>query len=664
MAFILRQSNDTQNPTLTGGVYGYWISAGRPIYYKYNPATQRTAFVIIIADGGRYGMSDLTLAEYKSVPLTDYKFHRGILTPQIEPVVIDAFDDSSDSVTTETAHGFIDGDLVRFGVSDGTLATPLSTETKYKVNKAEEFYFEILDLDDNPVDLTDIGNGYQIVWKADTGFDDAEQGLPEYAPEIESTLSNVTYVEGLLSVAHSHATNPPDWGDFRFAGNGRRLMDYDDEGTEIGVINGDTEEETDQLTLVPLHVIDNYLVNYKGEHSRIDFESWFEMRTRAEQLIWQRIRTDETSTQNGLIGRYYASIDFDESTLKVARLDANVNFNFGTTSPAPGMPNTNYSIEWLGQIKFEFSELYTIECEHDNTVKIWIDGIELLNETSAGTHDFTFNAEADSVHNIKIHFTQTTSVAYIYLRWSSTSQTEEIVPSVWLFPSDEQVLQYGDIGIAFPNPTEASEVHERLMERIPGYDWTDSNGKIVFLPPNREEEFEFSYDKVDDDSEANFVYKSFSKKRRPISERKNFMIAKLRNASLTGYPDAYVQADRPEIRRLTNGEPSNDNAPELGVCTISMAERMLEQQMVFKTDPVHVLGISGYSASSKLRKNFIGRISYIDTDGNFVENQRVIITFHAWGASNGQNNFTFLQIAESFYTVEDVGEQTEGSRNG
>lgn len=658
MGTILRANDATTNPTLPGGVYGPWITKGIPVYFIYKSG--RTHFIILISDGGRYGMADLTLAEYKSVPLTEYQYHRGTFTKQISPFAISNINTTTDFVTTTLSHGFNNGDLIRFGVSDGVLPLALSTTLKYQVADKTATTFKVKTADGATyIDFQDVGSGNLIVWKANAGWDDPEQGLPTWCPEFDSTFSNIAYVEGRLSAAHSHATNAPDWDDFRFAGNGRRLMDYDDEGNELGVVNGSNAGEIKTLSLAPLHVLDNYLVGYKGDINRIDFPSWRALRDAAEIEVWQRIVTDITGTTHGLIARYYQGDDYTNLILTRTDLEVNIPSTGPGVPPAPGVIGYGFSIILSGKIKFEFSETYTLSFVVDDEVELWIDGTRILHATTVGTHTVQRAFIANQVYQIEIRFRQyqNTGGGNLYqcqFKWQSASQSLEIVPSDFLYPSDEIVLQYGNVGMAFPTPTEASEVHERLMERCPGWDWTDSNGKIVFLAPDRANAFEFRFDRPDDDSQANFVYGSFQKTRRPLSERRNLKLGKGRNSTQTGYPIFYVQVDRDELRDLSNGEPSNDPAIELGVCTRSLAERMMEMDLKIKSDPTHVFNISGVRGSSIIRKNDFITVYYIDLNGNFVADVTGLVTSHSWGARNSRNDFVALPIEGDYYSVEEV----------
>ena len=635
---------------MPGGVYGKYITAGRPVYYTYDGT--RTRFIIFIADGGKYGLDKIDAFEYKSTALAtaDWQFHRGTITKQVSPKAISAVSTTNNTLTS-TAHGYNNGDTVRVRVTNGLLPNPLVKTTKYFiVEKTTDDFKLSLTSGGSAIDITTAGSGSLIVWKADAGFDDVDQGLPTFCPEVNTTFSNIAYIEGKLSVGYSHATNQPDWVDFRIIGTGRRLMDYSNVGAELGIVSNND----DTLSNTALEIIDNLLVNYKIKPTRIDWASWKTLRDDADVIILQRpIEENNPITSPGKwTGRYYYNNDFTNQI--ATRLDDYVNFSFGTSAPLTGMPTTNYSIRWNGQIKPLYTENYTFHLNHDDGGKLYIDGQLVISNASIADDSITINLVANQVYNIQIDFVQATSNGTCIFTWQSTSQAVQPVPSVSQSEVDTNFVRRYECHTAFPTPVEASEVHERLMERVPGWDWTDDNGLIKFLAPNRSTAFAFDFDMVDDDSQANFAKDTFSKKRKRIGERKNFQLFKYRNVQTFGYPNAYTQADRPQIRRFNNSEPTNDPAEDLGVSTRSLAERMAELEMVLKSDASYTAEISGSRSSSKIRKNHKITASYYDLDGRFVADDTFLVMLHSWGSKQGQNDFQLLPIPDPFYSDEDL----------
>lgn len=652
MGWILRTKDDVNNPTLPGGVYGKYITIGRAVYWRYDGS--RTRYLIFISDGGRYGMDSIDSLEYNGAVQDpdDYRFHPGTITKQIDPVNV-IIDDSNETVIW-TAHGLSVDDVIRFGVIDGNMATPLLKTVTYKVRTVDDAdTIKIKDMAGTGIDFDDAGTGQMIAWRANAGFDDPDQGLPEFVPEVDTTLSGISYVEGMLTSGVSSPTEPPNWDAFRIIGIGRKLMDYDNTGAEVGLISGADED----LFNLPLQVVDNFLVNYNGRSSRIDWASWKLFRDAADVLIWQRVvdTNDDTppTTENGFTGRYYDDEVF--GNLVLTRQDPTINFPSNSDPPGPGVPAVGFSVEWSGQIQAKFSELTNLKLIHDDHAWLWVDGNLLIDETIYGTHSADYTFVADQLYDIRIRLSQLPATGVnpwaCVFKWSSISLPEEVVPASSAVPSDITVARYANHA-AFPIAIEASEVHERLMERAPGWDWTDDNGKVTFLGPDRPVVFAFTFDRMDDDTKPNLVKETFEKKRRPLADRPNFLLARWRDVLRTGFPFGFVQADREELRVFTNGEPTNNPAEDLGVSTRSLAERILEMEMTLKSDPTYIALLSGGRRSSLIRKNNIVTCTYIDIDNNFVVDDRMLVTFHAWGASDGHNDFSLLPIEKDFYVDE------------
>lgn len=652
MPFILRQSNQDQNPTLPGGVYGKYITIGKPVYYKYDGS--QTRFIIFISDGGRYGLDKIDTFEYKGVALdpSTWKFHRGTFPKQISPKVVTVVDATANAFTIN-AHGFAENDPIKLATT-GLIPTPLIAKKKYYAKNVTANTFQVSEtVGGAAIDISSIGTGTLRAWKAyDCGFDDLEQGLPDYCPEVNSTFNNIAYIEGKLPIAQSSISDPPDWEDFRILGTGRRLQSYDANGTALGVISNNDN----QLANVALQIVDNLIVNYKVKKARIDFPSLLSLKQAADVTILQRPKENTgTTVAAKFTGRYYSQMDF--SGLISTQLDTNINFNWGAGAPVPGAPTSYYSVRWTGQIKALYNELYTFSLLVDDIGKVYIDGQLLIDATyTMGTVTAQMQLQAGRVYSIQIDYQAVTNPNYIYFKWQSASQALEFVPAVSA-DTYSTVNRYANHS-AIASPIEASEYHERLMERVPGWDWTDDE-KIKFLPPDRPFKFNFNYDLLDDDSKANFVKGTFNKKRRLLSDRENFRLFKYRNVQETFYPVEYVQADREALRRLNGGEPNNDAAEDLGVATRSLAERMAENEMVFKSDPSFSASIAGARPSSKVRKNDLVKASYYDFNDNFVVDGNFIVTLHSWGDKTGKNDFALLPIIVPFYTDEPVSEEAQ-----
>src|SRR4051794_8330744 len=78
----------------------------------------------------------------------------------------------------------------------------------------------------------------------------------------------------------------------------------------------------------------------------------------------------------GLQANYFNNVNFTGT--QVARLDAQVNFNFGTGKPISGISAGTYSVRWTGQVKPAFSETYTFKVVSDDGVRLWINHTPII----------------------------------------------------------------------------------------------------------------------------------------------------------------------------------------------------------------------------------------------------------------------------------------------
>lgn len=658
MGWTLRTEQDQNNPTLPDGVYYLFITIGTPFYWKV--AGSDIAGIIAISGGGKYGLDKVTSFEYKGTPLTEgteWIFHRGTFSSQIAPIQVTL---SGSTFTNTGTNPFADGDEVRGRSIDGNLPVPLEegilgqSKKYFIINRTATTFQLSLTSGGSAITMTDSGSGQLIFWKANKGFDDiGGQGLSTFAPETENTFNNIAWIE--FQHNFGSTTEPPDWEDFRIFGVGRRLRDFDADGSEGIILHDD-----DMLGNPALIIADNYLWNHKGAPERIDWASLYTMRQASEVDILYRVNTSDTAITTGFTGRYFQGDDFTNQI--TSRQDATINIpdSLPTVNPATGVDGHGFSIIWKAQISPRYSELYTLKFDIDDEVECFVEGGSILHATSVGVHTATYSFIADQTYDIEIRFRQIYNAGIgnhykCIFKWSSASQTEEVVPAARVFPSDEVVKRYR-VSLAFNQATEASEIHELVMERVVGWDWTDDDGLIKFLPPDRPTVYAFAFDKMDDDSFANFTNQSFTRKRRLLIERENFKLGRYRKSTLDLYPYRFVQADRENLRRFTNGEPSNSPYIDIGVMTESQAQRFLEMQMVIKTDPDHLAEISGGIESSKLRKCQWITVFYVDDAGEVI-NQKYMITFIAWGDSASRQDFSLLPIPtdpSGFYSDEPI----------
>ncbi|GEM_PF-2021507 len=136
----------------------------------------------------------------------------------------------------------------------------------------------------------------------------------------------------------------------------------------------------------------------------------------------------------GLVAQYFNNVDF---TAPVAtRVDRQVDFDWGSGVPAPGVDGETFSVRWLGQVDAEFSETYTFHVTSDDGARLFIDGVMRFEDwTMHGPVENTASVMLTAGrHDIALEYFDDTGGASIRLEWSSASQARQVIPASRLFP--------------------------------------------------------------------------------------------------------------------------------------------------------------------------------------------------------------------------------------
>ncbi|PBC86311.1 alpha-L-fucosidase [Streptomyces sp. 2224.1] len=141
-------------------------------------------------------------------------------------------------------------------------------------------------------------------------------------------------------------------------------------------------------------------------------------------------------TGTGLTARSWANGSFTGPPA-VTTVDPTVNkaYRFDG-SPDPAIPADHFSTRWTGSIQPRFDETYTFTAVSDDTVRLWIDGKLVIDNTTPHgpkADKGTVTLRAGHRHSIRLDHTEQTGEAYMKLLWSSPSQPQQIVPQRQLY---------------------------------------------------------------------------------------------------------------------------------------------------------------------------------------------------------------------------------------
>lgn len=160
----------------------------------------------------------------------------------------------------------------------------------------------------------------------------------------------------------------------------------------------------------------------------------------------------------GLTGTYYSGMNFE--TEVGTRIDAEINFSWGTESPMAGVNNDGFSVRWTGQVQPRYSGNYTFYTTSDNGCRVWVNEQQIINRwtgTPGVTYSETISLTAGQKYDIKIEYFENDNLSGCKLEWASAFQSREVIPQSQLYKDISSTKLYDtnapvDIKV-FPNPS-------------------------------------------------------------------------------------------------------------------------------------------------------------------------------------------------------------------
>lgn len=170
-------------------------------------------------------------------------------------------------------------------------------------------------------------------------------------------------------------------------------------------------------------------------------------------VMIQKSTLSETGRGTGLKGSYF---DGDSlATEAYSRIDAMVDFNWGTGAPVPGIGSGDYSVRWTGQVEPTFTETYTFYANSHGGTRLWVNGTLLFDYWGGHNRNEqrgSIALEAGKRYDIRLEYRETNGIGAVRLLWESSSQAKDVIPQNQLYP----------LGVPTGIRAEASETSIRL----------------------------------------------------------------------------------------------------------------------------------------------------------------------------------------------------------
>ena len=149
-----------------------------------------------------------------------------------------------------------------------------------------------------------------------------------------------------------------------------------------------------------------------------------------------RVAGGSIGTGSGLRGAYFSDSTLDNRLF--SRTDRAINFDWGSSSPAAGIPADGFSARWTGRLQAQFNDTYTFHLTAAGGVRLFIDGQLLNNDWSpsgSGERTATLKLTAGQTYSIRVDYRHGSGDAGISLEWSSPRTPKSLIPRSQLYPT-------------------------------------------------------------------------------------------------------------------------------------------------------------------------------------------------------------------------------------
>jgi|AntRauTorcE11898_2_1112593.scaffolds.fasta_scaffold00825_5 type IV pilus assembly protein PilY1 len=183
--------------------------------------------------------------------------------------------------------------------------------------------------------------------------------------------------------------------------------------------------------------------------------------------------TSYSESQNGLTGFYCDRDNEPEDNVcndpDVERLDGPIDFDSGVADWLPSGAdsdgnNNEVNVVWTGQIEPATSDIYQIQTQSDDGVRVYIDGVRVIDNYT--THSVATDTSgpipmtAGEGYDIRIEYFESTGDEVLKLEWIDSAGNTEIIPASELSPVAEEPVITGRHLFASTNAAGANDVDD------------------------------------------------------------------------------------------------------------------------------------------------------------------------------------------------------------
>ncbi|HTY73582.1 MAG TPA: PA14 domain-containing protein, partial [Actinomycetes bacterium] len=144
------------------------------------------------------------------------------------------------------------------------------------------------------------------------------------------------------------------------------------------------------------------------------------------------VSSSPASVKHGLTGTYFKNTIFS-GTPAITRVDATVNFTWGTGAPRSDFYVNSFGVRWTGHVVAPATTTYTFTTQADGGMRLWVNGVRLVNDwTDNGvvTHTGTIALTKGHSYAIRVEYGEKAGNASVVLRWKgAVTVPSQVVPT-------------------------------------------------------------------------------------------------------------------------------------------------------------------------------------------------------------------------------------------
>jgi len=144
-------------------------------------------------------------------------------------------------------------------------------------------------------------------------------------------------------------------------------------------------------------------------------------------------------SSTGFSATYYGDTTWTTAVLE--RIDATIDFTWGTAAPGPAVPAGAFSARWQARLAPPASGDYTLVvdvAQAGQAFRLYIDDVLVLEKAAADTRtslEVVATLNGAKLHGVRLDYAGSAADAAVRLRWKTATSGLEVVPAAALYPA-------------------------------------------------------------------------------------------------------------------------------------------------------------------------------------------------------------------------------------